>query len=188
HKKFAITPTVSFNSGSYYGSPLSVPGYVPQLCSALPSNTPTTPGVSCGVVPSVGSPGSNLPSAIFVPDPYTGKFDSLGALREPWQLVANLQVSYDFSPRVSLVAIANNVFNKCYQRSYAWDTNTACWYSSLPSNALAPNGPGSQPGAFLTNPPVQLAYPYGIWFNNTQVGITSAIQPFTLTMQLDIKL
>ncbi len=188
HKKLAITPTVAFNSGSYYGSPLSVPGYVPQLCSALPSATPSTPGVSCGQVPAAGSVGSDLPSAIFVPDPYTAKFDSLGALREPWQVVANLQVTYDFTPRVSLTMIANNIFNKCYQRGYAWDTNMACWYSSLPSNALAPNGPGSQPGAFLTNPPLQLAYPYGIWFNNTQVGITSAIQPFTLTMQLDVKL
>ena len=112
----------------------------------------------------------------------------MGALREPSQLVLNLQASYDFSPRVTLTAIANNVFNKCYQRGYAWDTNTACWYSSLPSNALAPNGPGNQPGAFLTNPPVQLAYPYGIWFNNTQVGITSAIQPFTVTVQLDVKI
>ncbi len=184
HKKLAITPTISWNSGSYYGSPLSVPGYVPQLCSALPSTTPSTPGVSCGAVPA----GSSLPSAIFVPDPYTGKFDSLGDLREPSQLVFNLQASYDFSPRVTLTAIANNIFNKCYQRGYAWDTNMVCWYSSLPSNALAPNGPGTQPGAFLTNPPVQLAYPYAVWFNNTQVGITSAIQPFTLTVQLDVKL
>jgi hypothetical protein len=177
HKRLNVTPSFTYNDGSYYGSPLSVPGYVPQACSALPSTTPTTPGVSCG---SGG--------ALFVPDPYTGRFDGLGTLREPSQLVMNLQLSYDINPRMTLTVIGNNIYNQCYQRGYAWDTPTACWYSSLPSNILAPNGPGTQPGAFLTNPPVQLAYPYAIWFNNTQVGITSAKQPFQLTVNLDVKL
>ncbi len=177
HKKFAVTPSLTFNSGSYYGSPLSVPGYVPQACSQAPSLTPTTPGVSCG---SGG--------AIFVPDPYTKQFDGLGTLREPSQLVANLQLSYEISPRMTLTVVANNLYNKCFQRGYAWDTPTACWYSSLPSNILPPNGPGTQPGAFLTTPPQQLAYPYGIWFNNTQVGISSARQPFQITANLDIKI
>ncbi|MDE2481111.1 MAG: TonB-dependent receptor [bacterium] len=175
--KFAITPSFSYNSGSYYGSPLAMPGYVPQGCTQDPAATPNTPGVSCG---SGG--------AVFVPDPYTGKFDGFGTLREPSQLVMNLQMSYQVNPRMKLTVIANNLYNKCFQRGYAWDTNTACWYSSLPSNALAPNGPGTQPGAFLATPPVQLAYPYGIWFNNTQVGVTSARQPFQLTVDLDIKL
>jgi len=180
HRKLTITPSLSFNSGSYYGSPLSVPGYVPQACSppvGVSPNPAGTPGLYCG---SGG--------AIFVPDPYTGQFDSLGSLKEPWQLTGNLQVAYDISPRLSVTLLANNIFNKCYQHGYAWDTPTACWYSSLPSNILPPNGPGTQPGAFLTAPPVQLAYPYGIWFNNTQVGITSARQPFQLTVNLDIKL
>ncbi len=171
HKKLAITPSLSYNSGSYYGSPLSVPGYVPQACAALPSATPDTPGVSCG---SGG--------AIFIPDKYTGTFDSLGSLREPSQLTANLQVSYDVSPRATITLIASNIYNKCYQRGYAWDTSTACWYSSLPSNILPPSG------NFLANAPVQLAYPYGVWFNNTQVGITSATQPFQLTANLEIRL
>ncbi len=171
HNKLAITPSLSYNSGSYYGSPLSVPGYVPQACAALPSDTPDTPGVSCG---SGG--------AIFIPDKYTGGFDSLGSLKEPSQLTANLQLSYDVNNRTSFTLIASNLYNKCFQRGYAWDTPTACWYSSLPSNILPPAG------NFLTTPPVQLAYPYGIWFNNTQVGITSARQPFQITANLEIKL
>ncbi len=177
HDRWNITPSFSFNDGSYYGSPLSVPGYVPQACTQLPSATPTTPGVSCG---SGG--------AIFVPDPYTGRFDGLGTLREPSQLVMNLQLSYDINPRMTVTVIGNNLYNKCFQRGYPWETPMGCWYSSLPSNELAPNGPGTQPGAFLTNPPVQLAYPYGIWFNNTQVGITSARQPFQFAVNLDVKL
>ena len=173
-KKLAITPSFSYNSGSYYGSPLSVPGYVPQACAAQPSSTPGTPGVSCG---SGG--------AIFIPDPYTGyRFDSLGALKEPWQFTANLQVSYDISDRASLTVIASNLINSCGQRGYAWDTSSACWYSSLPSNILPPAG------NFLSasTTPVQVAYPYGVWFNNTQVGISSAKQPFQLTANLEIKI
>ncbi|MEO9263502.1 MAG: TonB-dependent receptor [Candidatus Baltobacteraceae bacterium] len=174
HKKLAVTPTFSYNSGSYYGSPLSIPGYVPQACAANPAATPDTPGVSCG---SGG--------AIFIPDKYTGyKFDSLGSLKEPWQFSANLQVSYDVSDRASLTLIASNIFNRCGQKGYAWDTPTACWYSSLPSNILPPSGNFLSPSVT----PVQVAYPYGIWFNNTQVGISSAKQPFQLTANLEIKL
>lgn len=179
HKKFAITPSLSYNSGSYYGSPLSWPGYVPQACSQLPSATPQTPGVSCG---SGGT--------IFMPDPYTQRFDGLGTLREPSQLVGNLQLSYDVNPRMSVTVLASNVYNNCRQRGYAWDTRTACWYSSLPSNILAPVGNFLQTDAngIPVTGPVQLRYPYGVWFNNTQVGITSAKQPFQLTVNLDIKL
>lgn len=177
HKALTITPSFTYNGGSFYGSPLAVPGYVPQACTAAPSATPATPGVSCG---SGG--------AIFVPDPYTGKFDGLGSLREPWQITGNLQIAYAFNSRMKLTLVGNNLYNRCWQRGYAWDTPTTCWYSSLPSNAIAPNGPGSQPGAFLTSPPIQLAYPYGTWFNNTQVGITSAVQPMQLTLEFSIQL
>jgi hypothetical protein len=212
HDKLSITPSLTYNDGSYYGSPLSMPGYIPQNCWQSPSATivagalsPNTPGASCGgygqtlattgavpgapyVTASNGNAFSSSSGAIFVPDPYTGRFDGLGALREPSQLVLNLQLSYDISPRMSLTVIANNLYNKCFQRGYAWDAANTCWYSSLPSNILPPVGPGTQPGAFLTNAPQQLQYPYGIWFNNTQVGITSAQQPFQLTAELNIKL
>jgi hypothetical protein len=178
HNRWNITPSITYNDGSYYGSPLSMPGYVPQACTGIPANTPAAPGSTCG---SGG--------AIYVPDPYTGKFDSMGSLREPSQLVGNLQLSYDLNSRMTITVIGNNLYNQCFQRGYAWDDPMACWYSSLPSNIMAPNGPGTQPGAFIAqSPPSQLLYPYGIWFNNTQVGITSAKQPVQVTVQLDIKL
>ncbi|HET9030095.1 MAG TPA: TonB-dependent receptor [Candidatus Aquilonibacter sp.] len=199
HKKLSITPSVAYTSGSYYGSPLSMPGYVPQNCWQNPAATvvggvpsPTTPGASCGsgqYVTTVNGAAYTASSGyVYTPDPYTGTFDSLGALKEPSQLTVNLQASYDINDRMTLTLVANNLFNKCYQRGYAWDTSKTCWYSNLPSNILPPNGPGNQPGAFLTTPPTQLAYPYGVWFNNTQVGITSERQPFQLTAQLEIKL
>jgi outer membrane receptor protein involved in Fe transport len=171
--RFAITPTLAYNSGSVYGSPLVYPGYVPQSCTGNPADTPLTPGVSCSG------------GAIFLPDPFTGnKFDAPGSLREPWQLTLNLQVSYDISSRMTLMLIANNVFNKCYQTGQPWDDPNTCIYSNLPSNILAPSG------NFLDRSvtPVQVLYPYGTWFNNTQLGYTSELQPFQLTLDLNIRI
>jgi hypothetical protein len=174
HGKFAATPSLHYADGSYYGSPLSWPGYVPQTCSALPSKTPATPGISC--------PGTGTEGAIMLPDPYTGTFDNLGSLREPSQLSLNLQLSYDISPKVSLSLQAVNLYSACYQRGYAWDNRFTCVYSSLPSNILPPAG------NFVRNPPVQLKYPYCTFFNVTEVGISSTTQPFNLFGSINVKL
>ncbi|MDP9017747.1 MAG: hypothetical protein M3N19_05460, partial [Candidatus Eremiobacteraeota bacterium] len=173
HKGLTLTPSLTYSSGSYYGSPLSVPGYIPQACAALPSATPLTPGVSCGS-------GGNL----FIPNPYTSKFDGLGSLREPSQTNLNLQVAYEFNKRATLTMIATNLYSKCGQRGYAWDTQNACIYSSLPSNILPPSG--NFLDASVT--PKPLLYPYGLWFNNTQVGQVSARQPFQMVINFEIKL
>ncbi len=91
--RYAITPSLSYNSGSVYGSPLVYPGYVPQSCTADPAATPLTPGVSCTGSYTLASGAVQSPGAIFLPDPYTGsKFDAPGSLREPSQLTLNLQV------------------------------------------------------------------------------------------------
>ena len=50
------------------------------------AKTPLTPGVSC--------PGGAI-GAIFLPDPYSGRFDNLGAFMQPAQLTLNLQTSYE---------------------------------------------------------------------------------------------
>jgi len=173
-KGFAITPSFTYNGGSYYGSPLVWPGYIPQSCTAQPSTTPATPGISCN--------GAGQGGALFLPDPYTGRFDSIGSLRQPSQLTANVQLSYDVNKHSSLTLVATGVYNKCFQRGYAWDSNTTCIYSTLPSNILPPAG------NFLQNPPIQLAYPYGNWFNITQVGYTSARTPFQMFLNYELKL
>ncbi|MBV8197142.1 MAG: TonB-dependent receptor, partial [Candidatus Eremiobacteraeota bacterium] len=180
HQKFTITPSLHYVDGSFYGSPLTVPGYVPQFCSALPSATPKTPGISCN---NNAASGFNYPSqAIFIPDPYTGVFDAPGSLREPSQFTMNVQVAYDFTPNVSLTATAVNVVNVCPQRGYAWDNPETCVYGNLPSNVLPPAG------NFLTNPPVQVKYPYSTFFNITETGETAPLQPFNLFLNLSIKI
>lgn len=178
HGKLAVTPSLHYVDGSFYGSPLVWPGYVPQSCTKLPSTTPLTPGANCpGTTVNGVSTGT-----IFLPDPYTGTFDNLGALREPSELSLNLQMSYDVSPRVSLELQAVNLYNTCFQRGYAWDNPETCVYSSLASNILPPAG------NFVANPPVQLKYPYGTFFNVTEVGISSVTQPFNFFASVNVKL
>lgn len=171
--KLAVTPSVHYNDGSNYGSPLVWPGYVPQSCSAEPDKTPFTPGASCA---------GGAIGAIFLPDPYSTRFDNLGAFVQPSELSANLQTSYDLSPRMTLTVEAVNLYNHCFQRGYAWDNSVTCVYSNLPSNILAPSG------NFVKNPPAQLRYPYGTFYNITEVGISSVLQPFGFFADLSIKL
>jgi hypothetical protein len=173
HGKFALTPSVHYEDGSNYGSPLVWPGYVPQSCSSQPSKTPQTPGVSC--------PGGAI-GAIFLPDPYSGHFDNLGAFMQPAQLSLNLQTSYDVAPNMTLTLQAVNLYNHCFQRGYVWDNSVTCVYSNLPSNILAPSG------NFVKNPPAQLRYPYGTFYNITEVGISSVLQPFGFFADLNVKL
>lgn len=172
HDKYTITPSLRWSSGSVYGSPLVWPGYLPDFCTQNPALTPTTPGVSCGAG-----------GAIFLPDPYNGnQFDNLGTFKQPSQLALNLSASYDVSPRITLEFSIVNLYNKCYQRGYAWDNPQTCVYSTLPSNILAPAG------NFLTTPPIQVKYPYGTFFNITEVGTSSVIQPANYYFNLVIKI
>ena len=180
HDKFAVTPSLHYVDGAFYGSPLVYPGYVPQYCAKLPAKTPTTPGISCT---NPNNFTANLPSSIFIPDPFTGNhFDTLGSLREPSQLTLNLQMSYDVSPRIGVTATVDNIVNVCGQRGYSWDNSQICTYGNLPSNIL----PSS--GNFLTNPPLQVKYPYGTFFNITEVGATAVVQPLNFFVNVNVKM
>ena len=77
-----------------------------------------------------------------------------------------------------------------YQRGYAWDNPHFCIYSNLSSNILAPAGNflGTNAAGIPTAVPVQLRYPYGVWTNQNEVGYTPVLQPFQLTVNLNVKL
>jgi hypothetical protein len=182
HDRFTITPNLTYNSGSFYGSPLSWPGYVPQSCTQNPSLNPVAPGASCSGAYKNAAGTTIAPGVIFLPDPYTHQFDGLGALRQPWQLTLNLQASYEINSHATLTMTASNLYNACFQRGYAWDDSNICMYSNLPSNILAPAG------NFLRTAPIQLRFPYGPWSNQNEVGYTAVKQPFQLTFDLNLRL
>lgn len=171
HGRWNFTPSLVFNSGASYGSPLVWPGYDPLTCAPI----------------SAANPAANTPTctgSIFIPDQYTGGFDTLGSLRQPWRLTGNLQVGYQLNPRITARLRLANVFDICGQRGYAWDSPGVCVYSQLPSNILAPVGNFMSPNAA----PPQLRYPYGVWNNNLNLAYIGARLPLQVSLEIQVKL
>ena len=166
--KFAFTPSMTFSSGSFYGSPLVYPGYDPVACGATTTGNAADP-TTCSAY-------------LFIPDKFTGKFDSFGDLREPSRLTLNAQFSYEATPRVKFTFTMTGLTDSCFQHKYPWDNASTCVYAQLPSNLLAPAG------NFVANPPVQLAYPYGSWYNNSQTGFVGQKLPMNAFLSADIRL
>ena len=170
HDRFAFTPSMTYSSGSVYGSPLTYPGYDPLSCAATASATTNAANTqSCS-------------SYLFIPDKFTGKFDSFGSLREPTRLTLNAQFTYEASRKVKITLAMTDLADLCFQRKYAWDNGSTCVYAQLASNLLAPAG------NFVTNPPVQLLYPYGSWYNNSQTGFVGQKLPFNAFLTADIRI
>jgi hypothetical protein len=166
--RFSVTPSATYSSGSFYGSPLVWPGYDPLSCAGVTSGNQANPQ-TC----------SNF---LFTPDKYTGQFDSFGSFREPARLTTNLQFGYDLNAKSKLTLTMTGLMDQCFQRHYPWDNASTCVYAQLPSNALAPAG------NFVANPPSELAYPYSSWYNNSQTGFVGQKLPFAAFATLDLKL
>ncbi|MDB5027186.1 MAG: hypothetical protein JWO66_875, partial [Candidatus Eremiobacteraeota bacterium] len=178
HGKLAITPSLTYSSGAFYGSPLSYTGYIPDGKCSDPAHPYTCSGFT-------SASGQNL-DFLMIPNAFTGTFDNLGAFKQPSRLSVNLQTAYDVSPRVRLTLTMTGLVDKCFQRGYAWDDKNICVYSQLPSG-----GAGLGPtGNFLpiAQTPVQLRYPYGVFSNNLNTGFVGTTIPFQAALDLRIKI
>ncbi len=173
HDKFAITPSLAYSSGAEYGSPTQWPGYDPTTCTGFLSGTNADPATCTGL--------------IFTPDKYTGRFDTLGAFKEPWHLSVSLGLSYDISPKVTARLSLVNIVDTCGQRGYAWDNSNVCVYGSLPSGIMAPAG-NFYPNSNAAAPPPQMLYPYSFWLNNNNTGFVGVRVPMQATFSLHIKM
>jgi hypothetical protein len=169
HAMWNVTPSFTWSDGSSYGSPLVWPGYDPKTCGNTAANGATTGPQSCT-------------GFIFIPNKYTGAFDGLGAFRQPSRLTMNVALGWQPTDRVGVQLTATSLIDHCYQRKFPWDSGTTCIYAQLPSNLLAPAG------NFVANPPVQLAYPYGSWYNNTEIGQEGQKTPTSFSMEMTFKL
>ncbi|MBC5805407.1 MAG: TonB-dependent receptor domain-containing protein [Candidatus Eremiobacter antarcticus] len=157
----SLTPSLTYSSGSVYGSPLSWPG--PQ---------PFAPGDGYGV-------------PLMIPDPYTGKFDNFGDFRQPTRLTLNMGIGYDVSKNVHAALTLTNIVDQCNQRGYAWDYAGVCTYSSLPSSFLSPTG-GMLGDAAAG--PVQLKFPYAMWLNNNNTGFVGVKIPMQASLNVRFKI
>ncbi len=151
--RFTITPSATFSSGSDYGSPLSTAGPDP----------------------------AGNGSSIIIPNPYTGKFDNMGAFSQPWRLTTNLQLGYQLSPRVHASLTLTSLSDTCVQRGYAWDRSGFCAYSTLPFGAgfSAPVTAGTDPN---------LKYPYSVQQGNNNTTFVGTKIPFQAYVNLQVKI
>ncbi len=160
HDKYAITPSIQFQGGERYGYPLSSVGIDP----------------AAGCMPLAGDPGrydaTTCHSVVNIPDPYTNGFDTLGAFVQPSELMVNLQLSYDVSPRIQLLGALANIVNYCWGGSkepWTFNDGNICQYATPTiGGVFDPVAPYTTPGS-TANPPghsgsiIQSAekYPYG---------------------------
>jgi hypothetical protein len=130
HDKFAVTPSFSFQTGGYYGSPLDTEGYDPRTCvqneaaAGITKVSPKTNPLQCNPF-SVTAPGLGPDSYLYIPDPQTGAF-LFDNYQQPSSIVGNLQLSYDVSPRIKLTILGANLFHSCFGGS------SAPWTSAVP--------------------------------------------------------
>ena len=190
HDKWAVTPTFQFTAGGRYGSPVQGIGFDPAAggCAPLPGGTiagdPRYP---------YGAPGGSTYLAqgclgsLTTPDPFTNKFDNLGAFVEPSEIVANLGFTYQANKRLTFTAQAVNIFGTCFGGTkQAWTnvgSKNGCWYSGAS---------GLQAGNFYNpgNSFQQEAYPYlpvvgGI---AGQQAYGTGVQPLQIILSAQLKL
>jgi hypothetical protein len=132
--KLAITPSFQLSEGGSYGGPLDSFGYDPRVCGG---NSDTTANGGNNVVAL--SPGTNpnqcdwttvgtntlsqAAGRLYVPNPATGRFNTPGQYRNPWEFGANLAITYDVSPKVQANLTVANIYHTCFGGTKAaWTT------------------------------------------------------------------
>jgi hypothetical protein len=185
HNRFAITPLFQVTAGGKYGSPVQGQGIDPATCAgALTSGISGDPRYQYGA--SGGAPYDAQTCAGFIVTPnfFTKNFDNFGAFTEPTQITANMQISYDVSPTITLQLIGTNLWNTCFGGSNEpWNTShsTGCWYTSgiYTGNFYNPGNP-MQPA---------FAFPYTPTFSNVfQQTYGGQVNPFQLFLSAQIKI
>lgn len=160
HGKFTATPSLTFTSGAFYGTPLAMIGNDP-----LTGNT----------------------SQIVIPDDFTGQFDNMGAFMQPSRFTGNLAFGYELTKRAQLSIAMASIFDSCHQRGYAWDRTNFCAYTTLPFN-VAPNSStffnsfNSAPG----DP--NYKYPYTVQNGNNNTQFIGTRIPFQAYVTLQLKI
>lgn len=187
HGRLAITPAVQFLAGMRYGVPLSTGGIYPNLCGAgLASSTTSDPRYPYGAlgggpydVTTCTDPGGtpiadqrSAPATLTIPDPYTGRFDGIGAFVAPAHLLLHAQLTYEVNKRVTLVASFANIINRCWGgTAVPFAVGRACSYGATAGAGTgpAPIGNAFNPGwaiqPMLQSPyyPLFAGYPFNTY-------------------------
>jgi hypothetical protein len=159
HDKFAVTPSLQLSTGASYGSPFTVQGVDPRLCTANDLSA-SAPVGQCAYTSVLGQ-GATPSGLLYIPNPQTGSFDTIGAYHNPNIMVGNIAFSYDLSPRITVNLTVANVFHTCFGGS------KEPWTSAYPpSNNICSYGAN---GEYVSN------YQFGSGFANP--GNTASYDP-----------
>jgi hypothetical protein len=176
--RWTVAPILQFIAGSRYGAPQQQVGVDPTSCAPL-NNSGTVAGDPRYPRGGTGNPydATTCQNTIFIPDQFTGNFDTPGAFREPSFLTAHVQVAYDLSSRATLKVNLLNVYARCFGGdSLPWTSGgRTCGYDVLPGH-IPPVGNIFNPGDAIQ--PI-VRYPYG--------NLLSA-QPFNAYADIEFKL
>lgn len=127
-----ISPSIQFQGGSRYGSPLSTQGVAPDSCTGFLATglagDPRYPFATAGGAPYDAA---SCAAAVSIPNPQTGHFDGIGEFVQPNLIATNLSVTYNFNSKVGINLVAANIFNRCFGGSKVpWNAgNVGCAYS-----------------------------------------------------------
>jgi hypothetical protein len=115
HDKWAITPSLQWQAGGYYGSPLDVNGYDPRACrlNSLHTGITDVPGKQCNTL-SVFAGSLGPIGNLYIPNPQTGVFSGLGSYENPSLVTGNLQATYEMNPKIKLTVTGTNLFHMCF--------------------------------------------------------------------------
>jgi Carboxypeptidase regulatory-like domain/TonB dependent receptor/TonB-dependent Receptor Plug Domain len=180
HGPLAITPAIQFTGGLRYGVPLSTPGIDPATCTGgLSSTTANDPRYPYGAAGGAPYDQTRCGSNFAIPDPYTGRFDNVGAFVSPNSLLLHTQVTYDVNKRVTLVGNFANIINRCWGGTKVpFAISHACTYVATYGAGSGPQPAGNQynPGDHIQP---FLATPYDPLFPNF---------PFNMYIEARIKI
>jgi hypothetical protein len=199
HDRMTITPSLQFQGGARYGAPETTNGIDPATCGApLGGGTANDPRYPYGAAGGNPYDATNCGGTVAIPDPYTNAFDNLGSFVQPNQLAANLQLSYEISPKITVVGTFANLVGTC------WGGTKAAWTLASDHNVCSYNilntGGAIGPVGNLYNPPATVGdfqrlirYPYAAYLGgantNTAAGnFNQTKQPFQFFLEARIKL
>lgn len=82
-----------------------------------------------------------------IPSRYTSAFDRIGAFVAPTNVLLHMQMTYEVSPKVTLVANLTNIVNTCFGGTKAaWTVKSACGYTVVGAGTAGDIGNLYNPG------------------------------------------
>ena len=147
HDKLAITPALQLSGGQRYGAPIAANGIDPSTCTGVLGAPVTGSGIKTSPLYPYGAAGGNAYDAttcggtVAIPNPQTGIFDGIGAFVDPASLQLHIQITYDVTKRLTLVASLVNVYQNCFGGTKVpWAVKGACGYTEPILGEEAPIG------------------------------------------------